>query len=76
LTVEQHAEILAEIQHFKGMVMLSGYQSPLYTAALQAWTRYETEHMADGARPRRECLWLNQACVDALGHGPLFAVAP
>jgi site-specific DNA-adenine methylase len=44
-----------------------------YDEALPGWTRRECDAYADGAKPRRECLWLNPACVTALGHGPLFA---
>lgn len=59
---------LAEVLHdVRGMVVLSGYPSPLYDAELYAdWQRFERGHHADGARPRTEVLWLNPACSRAL----------
>jgi DNA adenine methylase len=70
-----HAALLARLKELRGMVVLSGYASPLYDDALKGWLRRETDAYADGARPRKECLWLNPAAVEALGHGPLFAPA-
>lgn len=72
MTVDDHKELLAELVTLKGMVVLSGYPAALYDRALAGWERRDTEALADGARPRTECLWLNPACVEALGHGPLF----
>lgn len=74
MTSEDHAELLAYLKTLKGMVVLSGYPSALYTRALGRWERRDFAALADGARPRTECLWLNARAVDALGHGPLFEV--
>lgn len=54
------------------MVAVSGYPSKLYDDALKGWERHERKHYADGASPRREVLWMNQAMVARLGHGALF----
>jgi DNA adenine methylase len=44
----------------KGMVVLSGYPSSLYDKQLYShWHRVERKHLADGARPKIEVLWLN-----------------
>jgi DNA adenine methylase len=67
---EALAEIVAGLQ---GMVVLSGYRCELYDRLYGGWRRIETEALADGAEKRTECLWLNPACVAALGHGPLFS---
>lgn len=67
-----HTEMLSMLRGLKGMVALSGYSSDLYNAALPDWRRVETIALADGARERTECLWLNPALTSALGHGPLF----
>jgi len=71
----QHLPLLEELRALRGMVVLSGYPSPLYDDALPGWRRVERKALADGARQRIEVLWLNAAVVEALGHGPLFAVA-
>ena len=47
----------------QGMVVLSGYPSPLYEDALTGWARIEREALADGAAPRTEVLWLNPLCA-------------
>jgi DNA adenine methylase len=77
LTPEDHRELLAFLCTLEGMVVLSGYPSPMYDDALAGWQRIETSALADGARPRTEVLWLNQSCSSALdrdrGAGTLFA---
>ena len=75
LTTSDHVDLLKFVQTLCGMVVLSGYPSPLYDETLPDWTRIEIPALADGARPRTEVLWLNPACVAALDseHGPLFA---
>lgn len=75
LTPDDHAELLAFLSRCRGMVVVSGYASPLYEAALSGWRRVETEAHADGARPRTEVLWINPAAAAALDvtSVPLFA---
>ena len=59
---------LADVLHsVAGTVVLSGYPCPLYDEELYAdWERHERPHLADGARPRTEVVWLNPACSRAL----------
>ncbi len=75
MTRADHEEMLRRARGLAGMVVISGYRSALYDAALADWRRVETRAYADGARPRTEVLWLNpQACAalrQAAG-GPLF----
>lgn len=77
MTTEQHVELLDALRELAGMVVLSGYPSPLYDGLLPGWRRVEKEAHADGARPRTEVLWINsQACTaldNARGAGTLFA---
>jgi DNA adenine methylase len=72
LNDDDHRRLLGELKQLGGMVVLSGYRAAIYDDALDGWQRREIDSFADGARPRTECLWLNPACVEALGHGPLF----
>ncbi len=58
-----HAELLAWLAGSSSMVMLSGYPSDLYTAALPGWRRIDIEALADGARKRTESLWINPAAA-------------
>ena len=68
----EHAELLEALLRLRGMVLLSGYPSPLYDAALPGWQRVERAAMADGALPRTECLWLNPAAQRACPQGRLL----
>lgn len=66
MTAADHAELLAALRELRGMVVLSGYPAPLYDDALKGWKRVERKALADGARPRIEVLWLNEAAVAGL----------
>lgn len=61
LTDDDHRLLAAVLRGVKGMVMLSGYDCPLYTELYEGWERIERKHMADGARARIEVLWFNAA---------------
>ncbi len=65
LTDEQHQELLDRVRSLKGMVVLSSYPNARYARALRGWEVRETKALADGAKPRREALYLNRA---AAGH--------
>lgn len=67
LTDDDHRELAAVLRGVRGMVIVSGYPCKLYDDELYAdWQRHERPHLADGARPRTEVLWLNPACSAAL----------
>lgn len=70
LTDEDHLALLAFLPDLRGMVVLCGYPSPVYDAALPGWQRLDRAAMADGAKPRTEVLWLNPAVVAARRHAP------
>lgn len=72
LTDSDHVELLEFLGTLTGMVLLSGYPDPSYDAALNGWRKVERKALADGARERIECLWINPAAQDALSAGPLF----
>lgn len=72
LSDDDHAKLLTFLRGLKGMVVLSAYAHPIYERALAGWRRIELATYADGARPRTEIVWLNQATVAALGDGPLY----
>jgi DNA adenine methylase len=61
---EDHRQLLDALLACQGKVMLSGYPSPLYDAALAGWTRHTFDlpnNAAGGARKGRETevLWCN-----------------
>lgn len=61
----QHRRLAQVLHGLDGMVVLSGYPSPFYDRLYRGWHRVETVAMADGARERTECLWINPAAVAA-----------
>lgn len=71
MSIADHAAMLDGLKALKGYVVLSGYPSAFYDAALQGWLRVERHAMADGARPRVEVLWINPAAARAMEQRPL-----
>ena len=59
MTEDDHDRLLEVIRGVKGKVILSGYPSEKYEAALSTWERRERVAFADGARKRTEVLWMN-----------------
>ena len=62
-----HERLLVAVKRAQGMVVLSGYRSAIYDAALEGWERHEF-HMANHSGQTRrknrrvEVVWLNPAC--------------
>lgn len=67
MTDDDHRRLAEVLHEAEGMVVLSGYPCELYDSELYPdWDRRERPHLADGARPRTEVLWLNPAASEAL----------
>jgi len=73
MTDEDHRAMAKATHSLQGFVCVSGYRSDLYDDLFSDWECREKDSLADGARPRREALWLNRRCFEALEAGPLFA---
>lgn len=74
---DEHEELLDVLESLQGMVVLCGYDSPLYTDRLRSWRREVTISRISGGRGaalREEVLWMNNACQIAheCMHGGLF----
>jgi DNA adenine methylase len=67
-----HRELADLLHGVKGMVVLSGYDCPLYQELYGDWRRVERSALADGARPRTESLWLNPPVVDYVDSVKMF----
>jgi len=66
LSDANHRSLLEVLNSVQGMVVLSGYPSPLYEEMLGGWRRIErTGPFSDGARKRTEVLWLRNVSVSA-----------
>lgn len=66
---DDHLRLIDALKGLKGYVVLSGYDSELYTDVLGDWRRYTTQARISGSRGsgiRTEVIWLNPACSAAL----------
>ena len=59
MTDDDHVQLAQVLHSLSGMVILSGYRNELYDGLFSDWRCIQREAMADGARKRVECLWLN-----------------
>ena len=59
MTRDEHEEMLCALLDLRGVVVLSGYASPLYDDALRDWRRIEIAARADRAAQRTEIIWCN-----------------
>jgi DNA adenine methylase len=77
MTEADHRHLAEVLRDLDGMVIVSGYQSPLYDELYEGWAVRQRDTKADGGLDRIEVLWLNPACAAALEHsaGGLFAEA-
>jgi DNA adenine methylase len=56
-----HQALAQVLKAARGMVMLCGYNCDIYRELYGEWEMVERVALADGARKRTECLWLNPA---------------
>jgi DNA adenine methylase len=59
LSDQEHRDLADILHSVKGMVIISGYASDLYSELYGGWHGVERISHADGARARTECLWLS-----------------
>lgn len=70
MTDQDHRALAKVLNKAEGMVIVSGYHSPLYDKLYRGWVVRERRAVADGgpdspALARVEVLWLNKACAAA-----------
>jgi DNA adenine methylase len=73
----QHVALLDCLLELEGMVVLSGYRTPLYDARLTGWATHEKRARISagrGAALRTECLWINPA-AQGLAEQPRLALS-
>jgi DNA adenine methylase len=73
MTDDDHRRLAGVLMSLTGMVVLSGYRSPLYEGLYGAWDSTDHDTYADGARRRVETLWFSPAASTARGSAtPMF----
>ena len=66
---DDHRELAAVLRSLEGMVIVSGYECPLYSHELYAdWECRQRPTFADGARSRVESLWLSPSVSSRLAR--------
>ncbi len=72
-----HVELLTAVQKLRGLVMICGYASEIYTETLRGWLRLDKATRAAsgqrGSTPRTESVWLNPRAANAQRQGRLIA---
>lgn len=66
MTDAQHRMLSVVLHGLKGMVVLCGYASPLYSELFADWETVTKETRAGDASLRTEVLWLSPTCSKAL----------
>jgi len=74
MTDDQHRQLAAALHDCRGMVVLSGYDNPIYRELFGRWPRLDRQARTNGNAPGTvtESLWLNPAAHAAHAVGPLF----
>lgn len=65
MTDTDHHKLCGFLQSLKGMVILCGYENPIYETL--GWAKEAKEakaSLADGARERKEIIWMNSAAFE------------
>jgi DNA adenine methylase len=80
LDIDGHSRLIDAVRAVDGMVVLCGYDNPLYRRLLAEWQVHTTTARISGGRGtslRTECVWINQACAARLDdtRGDLFTEA-
>lgn len=65
MTERDHRALAKVLNALSGMVVLSGYPSPLYDTLYRKWHRVEASARTDHQGERTECLWINPAAIAA-----------
>lgn len=59
MSEDDHTDLACALHKVKGMVVLSGYQSPLYDKLYRDWRKVLRSTTAQNGKSRTECLWLS-----------------
>jgi len=59
MTLEDHRQLAEVLHSVRGMVILSGYDSPLYRELYADWRVATCATWGEGAVSRTECLWIS-----------------
>ncbi len=72
LTDNQHIDLADVLKSVQGMVLISGYDSPLYQDLYKGWRCIQKETRTNGNNEATESLWISPN-ADDVNNLPLFA---
>ncbi len=59
MTDVDHEELLKAVLQSPAKIMISGYESEMYSDYLHSWSKKQFVSNADGGKPRAEIIWMN-----------------
>lgn len=59
MDTDDHEELLTLLLKHKGPVVISGYETGLYSSMLTGWNRYETAAYSQVCSKKKEVIWMN-----------------
>ena len=68
MTNEDHRELAKVLINVEGMVLLSGYRTPIYDELYSGWVRVDRDFRVNNSDKRTESLWLSPRLVDVLAQ--------
>lgn len=71
MTDADHEELAEALRGLSGMIVLSGYATPLYDRLYADWTMKVRETKTAANSTRQECLWLSPSVEKSLNRLPL-----
>lgn len=74
MTPEQHMDLARTLQGVQGMVVLSGYDSPLYRELYAGWRMVTRAARGEKAAARTECLWISPKAAVAMPQRSILEV--
>ena len=69
-----HITLLTALKSHTGMVLLSGYDCPMYRDMLSGWRKETITTRAERAALRTECLWLNPLAAERNAQVSMFSM--
>jgi len=72
MTPDQHQELAGVLHGVRGMVVLSGYDSPMYRELYAGWRVVTCEARAEKAKPRTEVLWISPNAASSMAQRALY----
>jgi len=63
MTDAEHEELLKALLQSKAKIMISGYESELYSEYLKKWNKSTFRSCAEHGKPRKEVVWMNYSEV-------------